>query len=326
MSALLAVTGSALAADDGIDLGGTAYFDYFVDTTDWPDDYNDEPVQGFQFRRAYVAMEKGWDDLVFNFTSDVDYKYGTGNLNIYTKYAYLQWKGLVPGAALLIGQHSPKTHGWVEKRWHYRSVAETMSDMNKWTNSAEVGIGLQGKAVEEKLEYCIGVNNGNGYKKKVAKDGVGAAARLAFAPTRGTHVSALLTSNTPGGDDDEAESYLEGLAGYEEDRFGFFAQYGIFTDGNNDDTESSGLSLFGRARIQERLYALARFDLIDPDTDLDDDGHNLIIAGLDFEARKGLHLQPTFHIKTFQADNRMDDGVELPDSESELVVTAFIEY
>jgi len=214
----------------------------------------------------------------------------------------------------------------VEKRWHYRSIAKSIGNENKWTHSAELGIGIQGKALKKRLEYYVDVNNGNGYKEKVAKDGIGVAGRVAFKPMQGACVSGLVTSNTPGGDDDEAEVYAEGLLGFEEDRFGLFAQYGLFTDGNSDDRESSGLSVFGRARLQEGLYALARFDLIDPNTDVNDDGHNLILAGVDFEAHKGLYLQPTFRIKTYQDENRMDGAIELPDSESELVLTIFVEY
>jgi hypothetical protein len=323
---LLASAGGAIASDNSIQIGGTTYFDYFIDTTDWPDGYCDQAVQGFRFTRSYVTLKKSWDELEFRVTTDIDDKYGTGNLNVYTKYAYLQWKGLVPDAAVLIGQHSPMTHGWVEKRWHYRSIAKTIGDENKWTHSAEVGIGLQGKAAAEKLEYYIDVNNGNGYKDAVAKDGIGVAGRLAYVPVKGASLSGLVTSNTPGGNDDEAEIYAEGVAGYDTDRFGLFAQYGVFTDGNRDDRESAGLSVFGRARVQEGVYALARLDLVDPDTDVDDDAHSLVIAGVDYEVRGGLYLQPTFRLKTYEAENRMDGAIKLPDSESEFVLTILVEY
>lgn len=323
---LFAFAGGALAGDNDVSVGGTAWVDYFVDTTDWPDGYNDDAERGFHFRRSYLTVKKSWDDMMFRVTTDIDSKYGTKNLNVFVKYAYFQWKGLIPNAAILVGQHSPKTHGWVEKRWHYRSVAKTMGDANKWTSSAELGVGLQGKAADKKVEYYLDVNNGNGYKKSAAKDGIGVAGRLAYKPAKGVFVSAMASSNTPGGEDDDAEVYVEGFAGYEEGRFGIFGQYGMFTDGNSDDRESTGISVFGRARIQEGLYALGRVDVIDPDTDVDDNGHNIIIVGIDFEAGKGLHIQPAFRMKTYQADKRMDDTVELPDSESEIVVTAVVNY
>ncbi len=343
----------AMAGEESTKFGGTVYYDYFVDLTDRGND-DATVTNGFQWRRVYITAKKSWGDVMFRYTTDIDPKYGTKNLNVYTKYAYLEWKGLVPDAKLLIGQHSPKTHGWVEKRWHYRSIAKTMSDANKWTNAAELGIGLQGKASEGKLEYNLDLNNGNGYKKRVAKDGMGASGRLAFQPIDGLYVSGLATVSVPGGshlfsytyavddttevtvektvDLDDSDLYLEGLVGYEEERFGLFASYGLYTNkqGKLDtsgfehgdpfpsivDKESSGLSAFGRARVAEKTYAVARFDWIDPDTDVDKDGHSLLIVGLDRKVHDGVYLQPTFRLRSYEDSDATD--------ESAVVLTAYI--
>jgi hypothetical protein len=333
-------TAPAHAADDGsMKIGTTFYFDYFADLTDYPDD-DPTPTRGFRFRRVYLDVKKSWGDVTFRHTTDLDYKFGTGNFNAYSKYAYLQHSGLIDGAKVLVGQHSPKTHGWIESRWHYRSVEKTMSDEQKWTSSAEFGIGVQGKAMDKKLEYYLDFNNGNGYKNAVEKDGMGLAARVAMNTEPGVWISGLVTANAGGGVFadatapnfvepvalDEFDLYLEGLVGWEGDPGEIYVQYGMFSDkqfegggldanGEFGDRDSSGLSIFGRARIQDGTFALARFDRVDPNTDADDDGSNLFIAGLSHELHAGVHLQPTFEITSYEAD-----GAE---SEKELKLTFY---
>lgn len=313
---------TAIAGDDtSLKIGANVYFDYFMDMNDYEDD-DQTAVRGFQMRRAYLTVKKKMGDFGFRYTSDIDYKYGTGNLNAYSKYAYLEHGGLLPNAKLIVGLHSPKTHGWVEKHWHYRSMAKTMADMNKWTNAAELGIGVQGKISEGKVEYYLDLNNGNGYKKPLAKDGMGFAARVAAQPVDGFHVSGMFSSNTVGTYDDdgsvagsdEADTYFEGLAGFENDRFGLFGQYGMFTDGPSE-VASSGMSFFGRLALVDGLYAMGRFDMVDPDTDTDSDGTNFMLVGLDYALAKGFYVQPSFRVVSYEADGM--------DAENEFVITFY---
>ncbi len=317
----------ALADDEGrTSVGGTFYFDAFADFTDRADD-DPTPTRGFELRRIYLTVTRSWGDATLRHTTDIDSKFGTGNLNVFSKYAYLEHKGLIDGAKVLVGQHSPKTHGWVDKRWRYRSMANTMSDANKWTHSAQLGIGLQGKGMDGRAEYYLSVNNGNGYKKPVAKDGFGLSARVAAQPSKGVWVSGLVAANAPGGvfDDDTAvnftevvaldgfDLYFEGLVGWEGNAASVFAQYGMFTDdqytngglnpeGAFDDRESSGLSIFGRARLVEGTWGVGRFDLIDPNTAADEDGHSTILVGVSRELHEGYFLQPNVTVTTFEGD------------------------
>jgi len=313
--AIAAMASASWAGESKTTIGGTFYYDYFMNTTDGADE-GDDAVRGWQLRRSYLTVKKSWGDMLFRYTSDLSFSEETGNLNMYTKYAYVQRKCLlIPGSKLVFGLHSPQTNGWVEGRWHYRSMAKTMSDQQKWTHSSQLGFGLQGKASDGALEYYFDVNNGNGYKKPVAKDGVGFSGRLAFQPVPGLYLSGLFDSNTPGGDMSEANTYFEGLAGYEAGAFELYGQYGMFTNGNADDMKSSGLSIFGRAAAMEGIHLVGRFDMIDPDTDTDNDGYNWILVGLDLEAHENFFVQPSFRMTSFEADG--------DDSESEFVLTFY---
>ncbi len=328
--ALSAATFSPAAAGEegALEVGGKIYFDAFADLTD-RDAGDPTPTHGVAVRRIYLTIQRTWGDVAFRHTTDVDTKFGAGNLNVFSKYAYLEHRGLIPDAKVLIGQHSPKTHGWTEKRWKYRSMAMVMSDVHKWTHSAGFGIGVQGKTMDGKIEYYADVNNGNGYKKRVAKDGLGLAGRVAFQPAKGVWVSGLATANAPGGihDDDPDDPdpnfvdpvaldgfdvYLEGLVGWEGKKASAFAQYGTFKDaqytngslnpiGDFDERTSSGFSVFGRARLTDDLWAVGRFDRVDPDTDTSDDAADWILVGVSHELSDGFFLQPNVVIESPEA-------------------------
>ncbi|MBC8366499.1 hypothetical protein H8E52_03740 [bacterium] len=313
--AIAAMASVSWAGESKTTIGGTFYYDYFVNTTSGADTLPDAS-KGFELRRAYLTVKKSWGDMLFRYTSDVSFSEETGNLNAYTKYAYLQRKCmLLPGSVLVFGLHSPMSNGWIEQRWHYRSMAKTMSDAQKWTHSSQLGLGLQGKASDGVVEYYFDINNGNGYKNPVAKDGMGFSGRLAFQPVPGFYLSGLFDSNTPGGDKTEANTYFEGLAGYDAGAFELYAQYGMFTNGNADDIKSTGISVFGRAAVKEGINLVGRFDMIDPDTDNDNDGHNWILFGFDLEAHENFFFQPSFRMTSYEAD-----GI---DGESEFVLTFY---
>jgi hypothetical protein len=315
-----------LAGESYTKFGGAFYFDYFADFTDRPGT-DQNPERGFELRRAYVTMKKSWGDVLFRATTDVDYEFGTDNLNVYSKYLYLQHGGLVKDAKLIVGQHNPYTLGWTEEKWAYRSMAKTVDDENHWSHPATFGVGLQGKLSDGMFAYYLDFNNGNGYKAPIRKDGIGFAARGVATPTDGLVLSALFTSNTEGTYDDvdggglpitsgsdEADTYFEGLAGFEQDKYRVYGQFGMFEEGATD-VSASGLSVFGRYLLMEGTHAVARFDLVDPDTDTDDDGHNWILVGVDHELHEGYFIQPSFRIKNYQAS-----GME---SETEFVLTFF---
>ena len=325
------LTGSvALAGDAKIKTGATVYYDYFVDLNDQDDSYTGA-TSGFMFRRAYFTIKHSWDNVTFRYTTDIDYKRPKfvtdvdvdvdslggpaevststtgGALNVYGRYIYLQWKNLIPNASLYIGQHSPKTHGWVEEYWHYRSVEMTMSDIWKWTNSAEVGIGLQGTLADKRLEYYLDLNNGTGYKKSLSRNALGFAARLAFKPASGFVVSGVATASNPGGQGKQSDTYFEGTAGYENDRFGLFGVYGHFTS-EPSEVVSTGISVFGRLFLREGLHALGRYDLVDPNDDADDDRHGYLILGFSCDAHEVLSIQPTYRLRTDEAPGTDDDS------------------
>ncbi|MAF27170.1 MAG: hypothetical protein QF819_04905 [Gemmatimonadota bacterium] len=308
--AVAACLAPAFAGESAVQTGATFYFDYFASLSDAD---SSEAERGFRVRRSYLTVKKSWDDLMFRFTTDVDTKYGTDNLNVFVKYAYLQWKGLIPGATVLIGQHSPGTNAWTEKRWGLRSVSMAMSDERKWTHSAVLGVGAKGECGESGLSYAVSINNGNGYKSPLARDGQGFAGRIAWAGNSGLIVSGMASSNNPG-DADDANLYFEGSGGFTQGTASCLVQYGRFEDGPSG-VVATGISAFARVGAGDLGQLFARIDIVDEDTDTASDGETVLTGGFDIELSPGFHLQPNVRVVNHE------DGNE--DSETEARLTFF---
>jgi hypothetical protein len=180
------------------------------------------------------------------------------------------------------------------------------------------------------------VNNGNGYKAPVSKNGRGFAARLAARPSGGFWVSAMASADAPGGtfapdttttiELDRFNTYFEGLVGWDVDRAAAYVQIGQFEDaqwtsgglnsaGGLDARTSRGMSVFGRVMLRDRLNALARMDRVDPDTNLDGDRFDFALVGLDYQIHEGFWLQPNFQFTSYEADGAS--------TEQKFVVTVF---
>ena len=57
--AMAAMASVSWAGESKTKIGGTFYFDYFVNTTDGADE-GDDAVRGWQLRRSYLTVKKYW--------------------------------------------------------------------------------------------------------------------------------------------------------------------------------------------------------------------------------------------------------------------------
>ena len=71
-----------------------------------------------------------------------------------------------------------------------------------------------------------------------------------------------------------------------------------------DDLVENGISVFGSLNVAEKLKGFARFDMYDPNTDQEDDGYNLVIAGIDYEADENVNIIPNIHIESYQLSGK----------------------
>ncbi len=121
----------------------------------------DDGFNAFSMKRAYFTYQKEMSsELSFTFQTDVDFK--AEPKNIYLKKAHISWKTL-PGK-LSIGVIGMNMFNIQEKTWGNRFIEKTAMDRNKYSSSADFGIGFSPR-LSESFSINAMVTNGTGYKK-----------------------------------------------------------------------------------------------------------------------------------------------------------------
>ena len=70
-----------------------------------------------------------------------------------------------------------------------------------------------------------------------------------------------------------------------------------------------GVSLWAYVNFNETVQLVGRFDTADPNTDVDKDGRNLILAGLQFDPVKNVSITPNVEVFTYQNSNLDSDVI-----------------
>ena len=114
----------------------------------------------FGIKRAYFTYKnKKSSDLSFTLQTDVDYK--AEPKSIYLKKANASWKTRY--GKLSIGILGMNMFNIQEKTWGNRFIAKTAMDKNKYSSSADFGIGIA-KNISTSWYINGMVTNGSGYK------------------------------------------------------------------------------------------------------------------------------------------------------------------
>ena len=114
----------------------------------------------FGIKRAYFTYKnKMSSDLSFILQTDVDYK--AEPKSIYIKKASALWKTRY--GKLTIGVLGMNMFNIQEKTWGNRFIEKTAMDKNKYSSSADFGIGFS-RDLTESIYISSMVTNGSGYK------------------------------------------------------------------------------------------------------------------------------------------------------------------
>src|SRR5664280_2249796 len=128
----------------------------------------------FEFRRIYLGYDYNISEhfstqllLAYEgstFTSD-------GYRAFYIKAANIRWKNIFHNSDLVIGQMSTPTFATTsEPVWGYRSLEKTIMDERKIGGSNDVGVSLQGKLNDKgDYGYNLMISNGSGAKPETDK-------------------------------------------------------------------------------------------------------------------------------------------------------------
>lgn len=241
----------------------------------------------------------------------------------FIKHLYLSIKNTVPNSQLLLGLIGTPHYTSEETVWGLRCVEKTILDLNGLTPTTDFGIGLDGAFRSGgRLRYYVMAANGNSTrnesdnsKRLYGNVQYNGASGLVIAPyfdhqfKDGEIEDGILArANTPA-QATGALSTIAIFAGLKRPKLrlgGSFFQQNTkrlqMIDGvaRRTSPESRGFSVFGVLQPKKSLGLFARFDNYDPNLDVDNDGYNLIIAGLDLAPHESLHFLPNLWFQDFE--------------------------
>jgi hypothetical protein len=320
--------GSATAQENVPKFSGLMFGDYYYVAGSHNPDLKD--LNGFQFRRIYITTDYTISD---NFTSrfrlEADQTNGSltpgGKIGVMVKDAWLKWKNIFDGSDLVFGISPTPAFEVSEGVWGHRYLEKTILDLSGVVSSRDFGVDLKGKFDENgtvKYWVKIGNNSGNAPEANKYKRFYGL---LEFDPSPNFLITLYgdYASNPkvadPYGTDMKDNSAFVGAAflGYKQKgSFGLGAE-GSYKSQQNQTVNSDstalenqngfGVSLWGYVNFNETIELVARFDTIDPNTNADNDGRNLILAGVQFNPIKNVSITPNVEVFTYQKSGVKSD-------------------
>jgi hypothetical protein len=262
-------------------------------------------LNGVQLRRIYFQLD---NDLSIKFSTrfrlEVDSRELTsgGKLGVYVKAAYLQIKNLIPRGNFFFGELTTPAFENSDDFWQYRSIEKTIVDFRGIAPSADLGIEMKGFLDGgHKVGYAAMVANGPGQRPENNRYKRFCLA-LPLNPIRDLKIEPYADYEDGAGGADRALYKL--FAGYELAKVGIGAEVvdQIVHSPTGPNTEPFGFSVFARMTPAPTLGAFARFDRWQPNTRaanrLDSD---LIIAGLDWQPYKDVHVMPNVEVMQYRA-------------------------
>ena len=286
-------------------ISGVSYFRFSPGVTADGEDH------GFYMDRAYLTYKKNIAEGVsFKFQSDVQNKNGEA-LYMYIKNAKMDYK-IAENTKLSVGLQGMNVFNIQEKTWGKRFISKSAMDRNKWSASADLGLGLYQKLGS--IGLSILYTNGEGYKKNAADDNEKLSIQAVYGEKRldkndGFNAGVVFSSLDY---DIDGESRTGNVMGFFSGwsgmgaRLGF--EYNMGTDLNLEaiedddetdadeitmyDTSSSLMSIYGNYTLPflNDLSLFARYDMLD--SGIENHETTTLLAGLVYKCEGGVMISP----------------------------------
>ena len=291
-----------LTADGKI--GGVTYFDFIYSDKD--------DSTAFNFQRQYFSYAIDMsDDIKFTLVFDIGrikHVEEDARLVAFLKKAQIEYKTSIGIVSMgLIGMN---THAVQEKNWGNRFIEKSAMDKNKYSTSADLGIGFS-RLLKDNLHMSLQIVNGEGYKEPQGDKQM----KISFNTTYGEvklnkndGYNAGIVYSTEGAESAPNKNMISVFGGYAGMRLRLGAEYDLLTQG---DTTANIISISANYGIKENLDAFVRCDIYDLDTQYtyseEDEGKlssNYIIAGIVFNCGNGLSVAPNVRMTSFEKSAR----------------------
>ena len=281
-------------------------------------------------KRGYFRLEPKFSENIkgrFNldFFSDDDNEVADG-AGLKIKYAYLDFKNLLPIKETTLTVGLMKTYFGTIYEWTYPTIDGDPSDKYKFVSSTDFGFGVSGKIPNSFGSYNLAIYNGEGYKKvgdNINTD-MNYVANLRVTPIAGVTLGGsymFRSENDSDADDLEEYNLIAGVGKFAFGPFSLLAQY-LMKDKDKPNVDgyekvnTTAMSFLPVFKVNNNFDILARYDIYDPDTDTENDGYNTIVAGFNYhiirDAKNNpkLFVQTNYQLKQYEADDS-DDVSEL---------------
>ncbi|NLI16082.1 MAG: hypothetical protein GX409_07350 [candidate division Zixibacteria bacterium] len=294
----------------------------------------------FSLDRSYVTIKSKLSDYTsLNITTDLrdskdEMLNSFAGYMIVLKYGYIDWKlNFAPEKlSLRLGlQPTMYVDAIDAMMWGHRYVLNSVGDLNKMLTTSDLGASVNYNIGENSKYGFAGLSiwNGTSYtdlnEQNKSKD---INPYVVFKPLAGnphfekTMIAAQFytgTQNIPIDTTMKAGDYKRQIISVGanlayKDLFNVGGEFWSNTLGqgpNVDDLKSSAISIFGNLKFRSlvgedspfrTLGLFGRYDIVDPNTDVDDNGNSLLIAGVECTPVKGVAASLNFRNKSYQAD------------------------
>ena len=268
-------------------IGGVTYFDFI----------SSDDSTAFNFQRQYFGYGGDISDKVsYKILFDVGRTELDPRLNVYLKKAQINYKSSL--GKFNFGLIGMNTYNIQEKNWGYPFIEQSAIDKNKFSATADIGVGFS-RSLIDNLNLSLQFINGEGFKESQGDK----YHKIAFNATYG---ESNLIKN---------DGYNAGLVYTTEKTdtdpitmtsiFGGFAGMGIRIGGEYDRQTISGInknivSVSANYTVRDNIDIFTRYDIYDGDTSIDNDGENYLVTGIVLDCDGCISVAPNMRMTTFE--------------------------
>lgn len=268
---------------------------------------------GFMVRRVYFTYDYSLTEKIsgrFRLEADEFALASNGTISTFVKDAYLEWKDIFLGSNLIVGIQPTIAYEISEMVYGFRSLDKTQLDLRGVIASRDVGVTLRGK-VDDGGMFNYAVQYGNASGAKPEADVFKRFSGLVYVkPVSNVHLT--LYAEQLWKDAEKNAMLFSFSAGYlEKDNFGFGVESYMqmnnkgYTPKDKADLSTRqqfGLSAYGHYYFMPELGITARYDMFDPNLDVDfkGDSRNYIVGGIVWKAAKSLQIIPNIQMETLE--------------------------
>ena len=291
-------------------IGGVTYFDYS----------NTEKASGFNFQRQYFGYGGEVSDqvsykILFDvgrtnvgaavIEKDTSYKSEDTRLVVFLKKAQINYKSSF--GKFNFGLIGMNTYGIQESNWGYRFIEQSAIDKNKFSATADIGVGFS-RSLIDNLNLSLLFVNGEGFKKPQGDK----YHKIAFNATYGEgnlnkndgyNAGVVYTTESTDTDPTTMASVFGGFAGMGL-RLG--GEYDMLTKGS---VESNIISVSANYTVRVNIDIFARYDMVDDNDDTDKNGKNYLVTGIILACDGGISVAPNLRMVNYE-NTEKDSEIE----------------